>query len=37
MANLQQEEHIDGYVQHLEELLLKFTTEIIEGSNQHDH
>ena len=30
MTNLQQEEHVIGYVRHLEELLLKFTTELIE-------
>ena len=36
MADLQLEDRED-YVQHLEKLLLKFTTEIIEGSSQHDH
>ena len=36
MANLQLEDRED-YIQHLEKLLLKFTTEIIEGSNQYDH
>lgn len=36
MTNLQLEDRED-YIRHLEELLLKFTTEIIEGSNQHDH
>lgn len=30
MANLQQEEYVPGYVRHLEDLLLRFTTELIE-------
>lgn len=32
------EEHIPGYVTHLEDLLLKFTTELIEKEKQqHDN